>query len=68
MTYTELYEERWNGTTTSISFMEKLDAPSKRAWLAITVLNGRGGFDHWWDDIDEECRDEIFEELKKVIA
>ncbi len=68
MTYTELYEERWNGKTKEAPFLKKLDNGSQKAWLVIKVLDSRGGFDHWWDDIDSECKDEIFEELRAVLA
>ena len=33
----------------------------------IDVLYGRGGFDHWWDDIDDEIKDEIKEEIADVL-
>lgn len=32
-------------------------------------LEGRAGFDHWWDDIYEDIQQEIIDELKlKVLA
>ena len=34
----------------------------------ISELLGRGGFDAWWYDVDRDIRDEIKEELGKVIA
>ena len=44
--------------------------------LASTIVNavlmeleGRKGFDWWWDDLDEDIRQEITDELKlKVLA
>jgi len=30
----------------------------------LSTLNGRGGFDGWWDDIDEETQQEIRGELE----
>jgi hypothetical protein len=33
----------------------------------IKELNGRKGFDHWWDGIDGEYQREIVEELKAII-
>ncbi len=30
------------------------------------LLNGRGGFDHWWHDIDEECQQEILAACRKI--
>lgn len=33
----------------------------------IDVLNGRKGFDDWWGNIDQECKDEILETISQVI-
>ena len=27
-------------------------------------LGDRGGFDHWWDDLDEDIQTEILEDLE----
>lgn len=27
--------------------------------LIFNELNGRGGFDHWWGNIDDDIQDEI---------
>ena len=68
MTYSELYEKRWDGKTDKTQFLEKLDTGSQKAWRVLELLDRRGGFDHWWDDIDGECKDEIFEELRSLLA
>ena len=34
----------------------------------LFVLHDRGGFDGWWDHIDDETQDGIVEELEKVVA
>jgi hypothetical protein len=31
-------------------------------------LYGRGGFDSWWDDVDEETQDELMETLRDLVA
>lgn len=38
-----------------------------RAEKIIALLNGRGGFEHWWGDIDEDTKREIIEEIDGVI-
>lgn len=41
---------------------------SKTAGQAvIEVLAARKGFDWWWEDIDEENRQEILAELNEVV-
>jgi len=34
----------------------------------IGALDDRGGFDAWWDDIDEDIQDEIKDELVGIVA
>ncbi len=34
----------------------------------IDELYGRAGFDHWWDQIEQEDVDEIQEELKSLVS
>jgi hypothetical protein len=31
-------------------------------------LKCRGGFDGWWDNIDEDIQDEIIEELEQTVT
>ncbi len=33
----------------------------------IDFLRDRGGFDHWWDGIDEETQEEIKEGLEEIV-
>lgn len=33
----------------------------------LRELNGRGGFDHWWGNIDHEIREEIRETLRRQV-
>jgi len=69
MKYTELYKKRWDGTVTNESeFLASIDFPSKKAWLAIKVLDGIKGFDHWRCDMDDDCKNKIFDDLKAVLA
>lgn len=45
-----------------------MDDPANRAACgALAVLNGRGGFDGWFDNIDDDIQLEIVEELAEVI-
>lgn len=37
------------------------------ALMVIDVLDGRSGFDGWWDDIDEDIKDEIRSEITSVV-
>lgn len=37
------------------------------ALMVIDVLDGRGGFDGWWGDIDEDIKDEIRTEIASVV-
>jgi hypothetical protein len=39
----------------------------RAAKAAIKVLEGRGGFDHWWDEIDDEIKAEIMDEMMTEI-
>lgn len=34
----------------------------------IDLLDGRKGFDYWWDDIHEETQAEIVSELDELVA
>lgn len=33
----------------------------------IYFLSDIGGFDHWWDSIDEETQEEIKEGLEEIV-
>lgn len=38
-----------------------------RAEAVIEYLEGKGGFDHWWDDIDSDIKNEIVEGLARLL-
>lgn len=63
MKYNELYNEVYSDEWTFARW-DEVDKDTRAAWKILKVLLGRKGFDHWWHDIDEECQDEIFEEIK----
>ena len=44
-----------------------IDNREELATKMIDVLNGRGGFDDWWGNIDEECQEEITTKLVNVL-
>lgn len=41
---------------------------TKAAYKVISVLNGRKGFDDWWDAIFEEDQQEIIDEISALLA
>ena len=43
------------------------DASKRAANAALRVLNGRKGFDYWWDDIPNDIRDEIVTAINEAI-
>jgi hypothetical protein len=67
MTYTEITETYWENKTNQKKLIAELPPSHRAAWEVLENLNGRGGFDHWFDPIDDEDKDEIFEEISKVI-
>lgn len=40
---------------------------NKYAEEIINFLSGYGGFDHWWDYIDEDVQQELLEDLNDFI-
>ena len=44
-----------------------IDNRKELATKMIDTLNGRGGFDDWWGNIDEECKEEIMTELVNIL-
>lgn len=34
----------------------------------LDELDGRGGFDHWWEEIDRETRQDIVESLEHRVT
>lgn len=41
--------------------------PRELSELVISSLNGRKGFDNWWDELDEDLHEEITAELADII-
>lgn len=49
---------------------KRLPAPPPglaKAKGVIALLNERAGFDHWWDDVDDESQNDILEAMAKLI-
>jgi hypothetical protein len=75
MTYTELDNKIWNIDDKCCVKEERLrqaeiqglEDDDRTAYRIIRALSGRKGFGHWWDEIDDEDKDEIFSELKQII-
>lgn len=67
MKYTEILEAYWS--TQNPETHAKLFAAIAvhRAWKVIRLFEDRRGFEHWWDEIDEEIQDEIFDDLVKIL-
>lgn len=64
-TYTEIDEFMYNGDESHS--VDELDADDRAPWRVIKYLNSLGGFDHWWDDIEAETQDKIFDGLRTVL-
>jgi hypothetical protein len=65
LTYTELrneMEERYPEPSTVV--LEKQDVSTRRAWAVLDALNDRGGFDDWFENIDDDIQDEIFDAIR----
>lgn len=63
-TYNEIHESRYMPTGENTD----LDSASEGAWAVIQLLSSRKGFDGWWEDLDPEIQDEIFEEIRIVVT
>ena len=48
--------------------VKSLSRPQRIAWLIIDELYDRSGFDDWWDDVDEETQEEIFEKMQSIVV
>ncbi len=42
--------------------------PYTMAEKVIELLGRRGGFDHWWDEIEPEIQEEIIDELYDLFS
>lgn len=46
----------------------KVKSSTTIACEILDELKGRGGFDNWWDDVDDATRDEILTRLASIIG
>jgi len=44
------------------------DKHMSTAQKVINALQSRGGFDGWWDDIDEETQEDIIAEISEIMS
>jgi hypothetical protein len=64
MTYTQINKAIWEDDRTLESL--KLTPAESRAWKVLAKLNGLGGFDEWWYQVEEvDEQDEVFKALVK---
>jgi hypothetical protein len=68
MKYTELFEHIYQSYDGIEDRVNALDVATLRAWTVIKNLLDRGGFDHWFESIDPETQDEIFDEMRDAIS
>lgn len=68
MKYFELHKAYWNNNVVKARAALFKDAPTRTAWAIVEFFGGRKGFDHWWDNIDDDIKDEIFESLVAEVA
>ena len=52
---------------TELNTKNEYDKAEITVYETIEVLNDRGGFDHWWDDIDTRLQGEIMTAIYKKI-
>lgn len=64
MTYTEIYDEVYGRVSPG---PKALSIGEQRAWNILRSLYERAAFDHWWDGIPDEVKDEIFEEIRRIV-
>jgi len=73
MTYNKLYEQLYGVRADSYTeevlqrkaLIEALPEPVRRAWHVVDFFLKLKGFDHWWDNIDDDTQDDLFAELVK---
>lgn len=68
MKYSELHEAYWSNDAVKARDTLFKDAPTRVAWEIVEFFGERKGFDHWWDNIDDDIKDEIFEDLVAEVA
>jgi hypothetical protein len=64
-TYNELFEQMYHPQ--SEMTVAAIEPSDRTAWMVLKVLGKRKGFDDWWDSIEGEIQDEIFESIKSII-
>jgi hypothetical protein len=67
--YSEVLEHVYGGDVTEVKDrVSGLPDGHRQAFEILnSVLGRRNGFDYWWRSINEEYRDEIFNEVAKVL-
>lgn len=46
----------------------ELDPLDRQAWEVIRFFCGRKGFEWWWGNVNDPTKDDIFDELRKLLA
>lgn len=67
MTYTEMYNQIYSSGTLKDKVAQYTMEQTK-AWAILCALNERAGFDHWWDRVPDELKDDIFEDIKRIVG
>ena len=68
MTYTEIFEKRWgDDARAGREVIEQLPVEQRTAWRLVEDLSDRRGLAQEWDQIDDEIKDEIFDEWSRII-
>ena len=68
MTYAQIHARQWDGKTTTAELEASLGPCDLVAWRALRVLTARVGFLDWWSGVDDEIKNEVFTQLKRVHA
>ena len=69
MTYNEMDAYIYGGGYEQMSDrLAKLDRLDRIAWRIHAELHGRAQYDWWWDHIEPDIQDEIFEQIKYIVA
>jgi len=64
MTYNQLYEFVYDG---DYNKKEEIHGVDRVAWDILWFLNDLSGFDDWWDGIDDDIQDGIFDQLRTML-
>jgi hypothetical protein len=67
MTFTEIFEYVYSDSEEVKKRIEKLPKIDRIVWKIYQELDGRAGFDHWFGNIDNDIKDEIFDSLKEIM-